>query len=183
MKYLISVIIALVLFSGNVFSQKYLTKNGKISFYSETTMEKIAAVNTTVNAALDVATTDMVFKVLIKSFEFEKALMQEHFNENYMESDKFPTASYKGKITNISEINFAKTGTYKANTEGEITIHGVTKTIKEVGTISINGTKVTINAKFNLLLKDFGIKIPNTVVNNISESIQITVESVLEKVI
>ena len=87
-----------LLISLPAFSQKYLTKNGSIRFYSETPMETIQADNKQVNSALDVQTGDFVFKVLIKSFLFEKALMQEHFNENYMESDKMPDATFTGKI-------------------------------------------------------------------------------------
>jgi len=71
-----------------------------------------------VNAALDTESGDFVFRVLIRSFEFEKALMQEHFNENYLESHKFPNASFQGKVTNLSEIDFTKDGTYEATVEG-----------------------------------------------------------------
>ena len=101
---LLSIVFILVASAG--YSQKYITKNGYIKFYSETPMETIEAHNRQVNSALDISTGDFVFKVLIKSFEFEKALMQEHFNENYMESDKFPDATFTGKITNLSSINF-----------------------------------------------------------------------------
>ena len=96
-------------------AQKYMTKNGNIKFYSETPMETIEATNNQVNAALDTQTGDLVFKVLIKSFQFEKALMQEHFNENYMESDKMPNSTFKGKVTNLSAIDFTKEGTYEAS--------------------------------------------------------------------
>ena len=171
-----------MMFSGNVLAQKYITKNGKISFFSDGAVEKIEAHNNQVNAALDATTSDLVFKVLIKSFEFEKALMQEHFNENYLESDKYPNATYKGKITNAAEVNFTKNGTYQALTEGDLTIHGITKKIKEKGTIEIKGGKIIIVAKFNVLLKDYNIKIPNNVVNNIAETIQVSVNASLDKV-
>ena len=95
-----------------VSAQRYITKNGHIKFYSETPMETIEANNHQVNSALDIATGDFVFKVLMKSFEFEKALMQEHFNENYVESDKYPNATFKGKVLNISEYDFKSNNSF-----------------------------------------------------------------------
>jgi polyisoprenoid-binding protein YceI len=170
-----------LLFSANVvYSQKYMTKNGHIRFYSSTPMEDIEAHNRQVNAALDATTGDFVFKVLIKSFEFEKALMQEHFNENYMESHKFPNATFQGKITNLSEMNFAKDGTYNANIEGKLTIHGVTKDISEKGTFTVKDGVVQGFSKFNVKVADYEIKIPGAVVNNIAESIEVTVDVKLE---
>ena len=96
-------------------AQKYITKNGNITFYSDGSLEKIEARNNQVNSALNTETGDFVFKVLMKSFVFEKALMQEHFNENYVESDKFPNAMFKGKVTNIKDITFSTSGTYFNN--------------------------------------------------------------------
>jgi hypothetical protein len=163
-------------------AQRFVTKNGMIRFYSEAPLEKIEATNHAVNAALDASTGDLVFKVLIKSFVFPKALMQEHFNENYMESDKFQDAKFIGKVTNIKEVNVGKDGIYNAMTEGKLTIHGVTKEIKTPGTFEVKEGKVTGKSKFNILLSDYDIKIPSTVVNNISKSIEITVEIVMDKI-
>jgi hypothetical protein len=92
-----------------------MTKAGTIKFSSATPMEKIEGTNRQVNSALNFSTGDFVFKVLIRGFEFEKALMQEHFNENYVESDKFPSATFVGKVTNIADINISKDGVYNAN--------------------------------------------------------------------
>ena len=111
-------------------AQRFITKTGFIKFYSDSPLEKIEAHNRQVNAAMDASTGDFVFRVLIKSFEFEKALMQEHFNENYLESDKFPNATFLGKVTNIKEINSAREGNYDALVEGKLTIHGVTQAVK-----------------------------------------------------
>ena len=166
---------------GTMMAQKYLTKNGNIRFYSDTPMEKIEATNKQVKIALDISSGDFVFQVLMKSFEFEKALMQEHFNENYVESDKFPNATFLGKITNLKEIDVTKNGTYQVNVEGKLTIHGVTKVIKEKGTFDVAGDKITAKAKFNILLSDYNITVPGAVVNNISKSIEITVSSILDK--
>ena len=162
-------------------AQKYVTKNGFIRFYSDAPIEKIEATNRQVNAALDATTGDFVFRVLMKSFIFEKALMQEHFNENYVESDKFPNATFLGKIININEVNFSKDGNYPAIVEGKLTLHGETKQISEKGTFEVKEGKLIGKAKFNISLPDYKIQIPNTSVNNISKTIEITVEVVLDK--
>jgi polyisoprenoid-binding protein YceI len=117
----------------------------------------------------------------MKSFEFEKALMQEHFNENYVESAKFPDATFKGKVININEINFTKNGKYKAFVEGDLKIHGVTKKVKQNGSIEVKDGKIIIIAKFPIILKDYNIKIPKAVINNIAENVDITVNTTLEK--
>jgi len=176
------ILMLMAIFStGSLQAQKYITKNGKISFFSDAPMEKIEAHNNQVNAALDLATGDLVFKVLMKSFEFEKALMQEHFNENYVESDKFPNATFAGKIINIADLSLPEDGTYEAIIHGKLTIHGVTKDIQESGELKVSGSKISGKTKFSILLADYDIKIPNTVVNNISETIEITVDVDLEE--
>lgn len=172
--------VLLATFTG--YSQKYMTKNGFIKFYSETPIETIQADNKQVNAALDTQTGDMVFRVLMKSFQFEKALMQEHFNENFIESDKFPNSTFQGKVTNLSQIDFSKEGTYDALIEGDLTIHGVTKKISEKGTFTVKAGDV-IHGKSKFLVKpsDFQIKIPGTLMKNIAETIEVTVDVELSK--
>jgi len=181
MKKLWMLLLVGICFWMNGYSQTYVTKNGMIRFNSDTQMEKIEGVSRQVNAALLNPTGDLVFKVLIMSFNFEKALLQQHFNENYMETDKFPEATFVGKVTNIKEINITKDGSYPANIEGKLTIHGQTKPIKETATIEIKGGTVTLKGKFNILLSDYKISVPNTVINNISKTIEITVDALLEK--
>jgi len=134
-----------------------------------------------VNAAIDISTGDFVFKVLMKSFVFQKALMQEHFNENYVESDKFPEATFIGKVTNLKDINFSKEGVYNADVEGKLTIHNETKNILAKGTFEVKQDKLLGNAKFNLVVADYKIKIPNTVVNNIGKTVEVTVELTMDK--
>lgn len=182
-----SIIVFGILFVGQVSSfsvqaQKYMTKNGNISFFSETPMETIKADNSQVNAALDAQSGDIVFKVLIKSFQFPKALMQEHFNENYMESDKYPNSIFKGKITNLSTIDFSKEGTYDSVIEGDMTIHGVTKAISVKGTFTVkSGEMIHGQSKFLVQVADYDIKISGTVINNIAESIEVIVDIELAK--
>jgi polyisoprenoid-binding protein YceI len=171
----------LMLFTAiTTFSQsKYLTRNGHISFFSKATLENIEAHNYQVGAALNSETGELVYKVTIRSFEFEKALMQEHFNENYMHSDKFPTAIFEGSITNVQNINFNKNGVYDVNVQGKLTIHGVTKEVAEKGKIEVKGNKVKTFSKFFIELKEFDIK--NDKVKNISERIEITVDVEMDK--
>ena len=162
-------------------AQKYMTKGGTIKFFSETPVEKIEAQNRQVNSALDFSNGNFVFKVLIRGFEFEKALMQEHFNENYMESGKFPNSTFNGKITNIKDVNLAKDGVYKVIVEGDLSMHGVTNKVKVGGTLEVKGGKVVGKAVFNVAPKDYNIAIPKAVIKNISESIQVDVTVSLDK--
>ena len=163
-------------------AQKYITKTGYIRFYSEGEIEKIEAINRQVNAAFDQTTGDLVFKVLMKSFVFEKALMQEHFNENYVESDKFPNTTFVGKVVNLKDINMDKVGVYNVTIQGKLTIKGVSKDVKETGTFEVKDGKIMGKAKFNILLSDYSISIPSAVARNISNNVEITVDIVLDKV-
>jgi hypothetical protein len=182
MKRITSLLIVLLVVVLSTHAQNYVTKTGHIKFYSETPIETIEAHNHAVNSALNPKTGDFVFKVLIKSFEFEKALMQEHFNENYMESDTYPNSTFKGKITNLDEIDFSKDGQYDAMVEGELSIHGVTNMVKEKGTFTVDGKKIQGQSVFNVLLEDYKIKVPGAVRKQISESIEVTVDVMLEEV-
>jgi len=179
-KAFIAAVILLAITAGAQ-AQKYLTKNGHIHFFASTPMENIEAHNRQVNAALDSQTGDFVFKVLMKSFEFERALMQEHFNENYVESDKFPNASFVGKVLNIKEVNFAKNGTYPVTVEGDLTIKGVTNKVSEKGTLEVKDNKVTGTSSFNIVLADYGIKIPGAVADKIAKTFKIDVDVAMGK--
>jgi hypothetical protein len=168
----------LILFSSIIFSlnaQKYLTKNGSISFYSHTPMEEIKAENNQVVSALDISTGEIVFQALIKSFHFERALMEEHFNENYMESDKIPKSSFKGKITNLSSVDFTKPGTYNVTVDGDLTIHDVTNKVSVKGTIEVVSGGVNANSKFNVVPEDYKITIPGVVRDKIDKTLAVTV--------
>ena len=162
-------------------AQKYITKTGYIKFYSASPLEKIEAHNRQVNSVLDLATGGFVFKVLMKSFEFEKALMQEHFTENYVESDKYPTATFVGKVVNIKDVNALKDGIYDVNVEGKLTLHGVSQDVREKGTFEMKQGKFIGKAKFNIAVGDYKITIPGNVGNNISKTIEVTVDITLDK--
>ncbi|HEY6505852.1 MAG TPA: YceI family protein [Chitinophagaceae bacterium] len=170
----------LLLFSLTTIAQgKFYTKTGKISFFSSTSVEDIEAINKSVVTLLDTKTGDLQFAVLMKGFEFKKGLMQEHFNRDYVESDKFPKAEFKGQITNNSEINYTTNGTYTAKANGKLTIHGITKDIETTGTITIKDGKLTLNSVFTALVADYKISIPKIYRDNISKSIRVTVDCAL----
>lgn len=172
---ILSILILYSIFTVSAEAQKYITKNGFISFYSHTPLEDIKADNNQVASVLDASTGEIVFQVLIKSFHFEKSLMEEHFNENYMESEKFPKSTFKGKITNLSSIDFKKPGIYEAIAEGDLTIRDVTKNINVNGTIEVVKEGLEIKAKFNISPEDYNIKIPRVVRDNIAKIIEVTV--------
>jgi hypothetical protein len=156
-------------------AQKYMTKNGFIGFYSHTPMEDIKADNNQVVGALDISTGEMVFQALIKSFHFDRALMEEHFNENYMESDKFPKSVFKGKITNLASVDFSKNGTYEVTVEGDLTIHDVTNKISTKGTVEVVSGGINANSKFKIVPEDYKINIPGVVRDKFDKTMEVTV--------
>jgi hypothetical protein len=143
----------------NVNAQKvFATKTGQLFFNATGGIEKIAAVNNQVDSKFGEATGQIIFGVLIKGFKFENQLMEDHFNENYMESTQYPKADFKGYIKNIKEIDFSKDGKYPANFEGTLTIHGVPQKVTTIGQVEVIQGKPTITGEFNVKIKDFGIK-------------------------
>jgi len=161
-------------------SQKYFTKNGQVSFYSDTPLEKIEAFNKSSNCVLDLATGKLEFAVLIKGFQFEKALMQEHFNENYLESNKFPKATFKGQIDNYSKIDVTKNGKSTVKVSGDLTLHGVTKKLNTDAVVEIKAGKIDADATFNILVADYNISIPSLVKDQIAKSVKVKVDATLE---
>jgi polyisoprenoid-binding protein YceI len=157
-------------------AQKYMTRNGYIVFLSQTPLETIKAENNQVVGALDITTGEMVLQALIKSFHFERALMEEHFNENYMESDKIPKATFKGKITNLSSVDFTKNGTYDVTVDGDLTIHDVTNKISTKGSIEVVSGGLNANAKFKISPEDYKITIPGVVRDKIDKNLEVTVQ-------
>lgn len=155
--------------------QKYMTKNGYIGFFSHSAMEDIKGDNNQVAGVLDISTGEMVFQVLIKSFHFEKALMEEHFNENYMESDKFPKSTFRGKITNLSSVDFTKQGKYDVTVEGDLNMHDVTNKISAKGTVEVVQGGINAVSKFNIVPEDYKIIIPGLVRDHIAKTLEISV--------
>jgi hypothetical protein len=176
---LLIVVIACIASKAN--AQVYYTKNGSISFFSKTSLEDISADNNQVISVLNIETGVLEFSVLNNTFQFPKAKMQEDFNDNYIESNKYPKSTFKGNITDISSINSLKDGSYKVNVSGNLMIHGVSKNIIMPATITIKDGKISATASFKILIKDYKIKIPSIVTNKIAESIDITVNCNYEK--
>jgi hypothetical protein len=159
----------------------FITRHGQISFFSKTPLENIDAVNNEVSSALNLQSGEVGFAVLIRSFHFERALMEEHFNENYMESDNIPKASFKGKINNPASVTVAKDGTYNVTAEGDLTIHGVTKKVSIPGTITVKSGQLELVSKFKIAPKDYNIKIPSLVADKIADAMNVSVDCKYEK--
>lgn len=156
--------------------ENYITRNGQISFFSATPLEDIKAVNNEVASVINRKTGTIQFIVLIKSFQFKNASMQNHFNEEeYMHSDLYPKAELKGIITNMSKVDFTKDGTYPIMVEGTLSMHGVTNKIKAIGTIIIKATNITATAVFNIKLVDYKISVPTIVTKKIAEKVEVKV--------
>ncbi|MBN4082829.1 YceI family protein [bacterium AH-315-A23] len=162
---------------------KIISKTGHINFYSHTTFEDISADNYKVVSTLDTATGEIVYSVPMQGFEFKKALMQRHYNSSkFLDTKKFPKSKFKGQITNLTDLNFESDGIYTAEVTGEMTLHGVTKSLSETATITIAGNKITIETNMQLTLADYNINFktgkPST---NIAKTIDVTTKSVYTK--
>jgi polyisoprenoid-binding protein YceI len=160
--------------------ERFFTKTGMIKFFSKTDLENIDATNTIVTAVLDTKSGAIQFSVPMKAFEFKRALMQEHFNENYIESDKFPNSSFRGKVINNADIKYGTPGTYTANIEGDLTIHGVSRSITTKAKLVVGAADIAATTAFSVLVADFNISIPSLVADKISKSVQIEVHTKLQ---
>jgi polyisoprenoid-binding protein YceI len=153
---------------------KYFTKSGFITLNASSSLEKIEAQNKKATCVIDAKTGAVEIALLLKAFEFEQALMQEHFNENYVESDKYPKSTYKGKIENMADVDFSKDGSYPVKLTGQLTIHGVTKETPAKGKIIVKNGKINATSEFIILLSDFNIDIPGVVKDKISKTTKIS---------
>jgi len=168
----------LLFFVTTTKSQIYLAKDCEISFFSSSPIENIEAVNKASKPILNTSTGDIQVRVVMRGFQFEKALMQEHFNENYVESEKYPDAIFKGKIN--EKIDYATDSVIKVTVTGILNMHGVEKEKTIEGTLNVKGKQVLITGKFMIHLADHNIKIPNVVVKNIAEDVEVTINATLE---
>lgn len=162
------------------FAQKMITRSGEIKFEaSMPSFEEIAAKNNTASCLFDAATGEIAVLALVKGFRFKIPLMEEHFNENYMESSKFPKATFKGKIVNfdVSKLSAKKSD---FDLEGELTIHGLTKKVKTKIALVSDARKILATSNLIVKAKDYAIEIPSLVKSKIAENIDITIKLVLE---
>ena len=167
----------LMLIGQSLQAQKYYTRSGVISFFSSTPVEDIKAINSSATCVLDTETGAIEFATLMKAFKFKKALMEEHFNENYVESATYPKGTFKGKITNSSEIDFTKDGIYDAHVKGVMNIHGVEKEVESTGSIEVKDGNIIILSEFLLAPEDYDIEIPGVVRDKIAKELEISVNA------
>jgi hypothetical protein len=172
-------VLALVVITGVncAQAQKYKLDNGVVDFYSYAPMEDIKAKNSDAIGIIDTESNKFTFRVNIKEFIFPSELMQEHFNENYLESEKYPTSSFKGNID--GDYDLKKDGTYNVVAKGEFTIHGVTKTVEIPGTITVAKKSIQLAGEFKVKLADYEIEIPTVVFQKIAELIDVKINSSL----
>ena len=157
-------------------AQKYFTRSGKITFFSDAPLEDIKAVNNSATSVLDAETGRLEFSVLIKGFQFEKAKMQQDFNENYMESSKYPKSTFRGNIQNWGEVDLGKDGTYELQVSGDLTIHGVTQPLETDAKLTVDGEQLSAHTSFMVKVADFDIEIPSVVSKKIAETVEVTVD-------
>lgn len=162
----------LILSSGQyAFAQNFVSSSSKTEFFSSALLEDITAFTTKGKSAINVTTGEIVFSIPIKSFQFERFLMQEHFNEKYLESEKFPKAVFKGKITNWLNKQNSK----YAEAIGILTIHGVAQELTATGEVEFEGDKLIITANFYVRLEDYDIEVPTLMFQKIAEVVGVTV--------
>ena len=170
-----NILVICLLFSAitTLQAQKFSLEKSHVSFFSDATVEDITAANTKTASIFNTATGDIAFSVPIKEFQFAKSLMQEHFNEKYMESDKYPKATFQGKIL---DYNQDAAGEQQARAVGKLTIHGVTKDIDVKGTFQKQGDRILMKSKFMVKLEDYKVKIPQLLWQNIAEQVEVTLD-------
>lgn len=158
-------------------AQVYLTATGETRFFSKTPVEDIAAVNNKTGAVLNAATGDIAVKMTMTDFVFPNKLMQEHFNENYMESEKFPTGIFRGKIQ--EKIDFSRPGTHEVSSKGTFEIHGVKQDRTLKGTLTIEADRMTLVSGFSVALADHKIDVPKIVFVKVAQNIDVKTRYVL----
>jgi hypothetical protein len=176
-----TILLTLLIGALSINAQQYYTKNGKISFFSKALLENITADNNQVLCVLDFKTGNIQFSLLNNAFHFPKAKMEEDFNDDYIESSKYPKSTFKGTISDISKVSIDKDGTYNVEVTGDLTIHGISKKVTAPGTITIKNGKLSASSVFRITVSDYNIKIPAVVANKVSDNIEITVSCNYEK--
>lgn len=174
------IIAGFLLFSGYSRGQTlFSTASGVVSFYSDTPLEAIEAVNKKTGSIINATSGEIAVQMRITDFNFPNKLMQEHFNENYLESEKYPTAIFKGKIKEQVELKVA--GSYPVTVEGSMTIHGVTKPVSIKGTVLSTGNELKLDFKFQVKPEDYKVEVPSLVVTKIAENLDVSGKMTLVK--
>ena len=173
-------IILLLLFVPLFGRDIYFTRSGEVSFFSSTPIYDISAVNNQMTCVLDLETGSVSFRIPILGFDFPNGLMQEHFNENYMESDIFPNANFKGKINEWDKLKLSDRP-QEVTLSGIMTIHGVSNEVSEKGTISLKNDDVIGQSKFQIKVADYNIQIPKLVREKIAKIVSVDTQLTLKK--
>jgi polyisoprenoid-binding protein YceI len=168
-----SILFLLLLVNFSISAQKYVAEKTFVSFFSDAVLEDITADNKKASSIFNSANGDIAFSIPIKEFQFAKSLMKEHFNEKYMESDKYPKSTFQGKVTGY---DLQTADVQKATAKGKLTIHGVTREVEIPGTIEKQGDKLVMKSKFKVRLEDYKVEIPTLVFQNIAEVVEVTVD-------
>lgn len=169
------IFIAMALCAGSSYGQAYYSRTGSVGFYASTPLEDIRAENNQVYVLIDAGKQQLAFSSLLKGFIFPKELMQEHFNENYVESDKYPKATFTGSFT--GSVDVKKDGSYPIQVKGELTLHNVTKMVELPATLDVKGGMILARAQLMVKPEDFQINIPSVVRNKIAREVSINVNA------
>ncbi len=153
--------------------QKYIAEKSLVVFFSKASVEDITAKNIQSNSIFDVETGEIAFSIPIKEFQFAKSLMKEHFNEKYMETEKFPKSTFQGIITGYQ---IKDGGTQSVKASGKLMIHGVTKEIDVPGTLEVVGNKVLLKSRFIVKLEDYSVTRPQLLWKNIAEQVEVSLD-------
>ncbi|GAB3176912.1 YceI family protein [Telluribacter humicola] len=170
--YILLLLIGLTV-SGTVRAQSklYATATGQTSFFSETPAENITAVNKKTQAILNTSTGELAIRMNMRDFDFPNELMEEHFNENYIESEKYPTATFRGKVDQT--VDYTQNGTHEVTATGAFTVHGVTQNRTLKGQLVVKDKAISISSDFEVALADHKIEVPKIVFMKIAQVIQV----------
>lgn len=182
MKKIIVLFLTLSISVAPIYAQRMMTRTGHIYFKSNAEIDDgVEANNESVACVLDAQSGSLAFQVLITAFQFEKALMQEHFNENYLESEKFPKSTFKGTVSNWSALDLSKAGTHEVEVIGDLTIHGVTQSVTQSGTLTVHKDgSVQMKTHMLIPLADYDVVIPAVVADKIAKEIDVDIDVVLK---
>ncbi|MBD1396628.1 YceI family protein [Pontibacter sp. JH31] len=176
--YLLTLLFLLTAFSGVKGQDLYYAKKVETGFFSEARFENIEAASNAGISVLNTRSGEIAFKIPIRSFVFANGLMQEHFNETYLESDKYPNATFSGKL--VERIDFAIPGSYPVKATGTLTVHGVPQKRTIAGTVQVLGNSIVLTANFLVPVADHEIDIPKDKLSNISQEIKINLKASYE---
>jgi hypothetical protein len=171
-------ILICLLFSTQLIAQQYYSKKGQVSFFSEAPIENIEAVNKDLSAIVDSQSGGFAFRLKIQDFTFPNSLMQEHFNESYLESDKYPLSTFTGSIADISKLDLSSRQTLTV--KGSLSIHGITQETEMVAYAQIINGELHISSIFDVVLEDYDIDIPKIMMYKIAEVIKVAVDIKLQ---